>query len=123
MQNRLRASKTLENAFQTMKYPIFILSSRNSYRKIRKSYISWSGRRTMRVQGFSMRAIDFSHKITPNESFWRKIFAKKLPDGGFLENPLQKVIIVEFFHFRTFSIFFEFLFFRIFWTIRIFKRY
>ena len=34
--------------------------------KIQKYYISWSGRR---FQDFSMRAIDFSHKNTPNESF------------------------------------------------------
>src|SRR3569623_909593 len=53
--------------------------------KIRKSFISKSGRR---FQGFSMRAIDFSHENTPNESFWRKNFAKNDPNGGFFCNTL-----------------------------------
>jgi hypothetical protein len=30
-----------------------------------------------RFQDFSMRAIDFSHKNTSNESFWRKKFFEK----------------------------------------------
>jgi hypothetical protein len=32
----------------------------------------------VRFQGFSMHAIDFSHKNTPNESFWKKKYFEKI---------------------------------------------
>jgi hypothetical protein len=46
-------------------------------------------------------AIDFLHKITPKESFWRKNFCQKMLNGGFLAR--KKRIFERFF--QKFSIF------------------
>ena len=45
-------------------------------------------------QNFSMRAIDFSHKITSNESFWKKNFRQKWPNGGFFGAPCTCIYLI-----------------------------
>ena len=80
--------KTLKTSPRPWNIKFSYFFSRNSYLKIRKLDISWTGRR---FQGFSMRTIDLSHKNTPKKSFWGnfwKIFAKKWPNGDFLEHPV-----------------------------------